>query len=247
MLAAPARAGAFLPPEGHGVFIESFNYTRADRAYDSKGRNFRIPGWRKTELATYMEYGLADWLAFVGEGSWLSYRNSVSPNGARNMFAPAFAGLRVKLWEESGTVVSLQAAGLYSFNRRADWAYFNMKNRTQAELRLGVGKSFQLAGFDGFVDAQAAYRTNSGLGDELHFDLTWGGHLTPCLMLLLQSFTLISPRDSQKQFVLDQKFRTSLVYDLTESVSLQIGGGLSGPGVKSSEERSVFSSVWVRF
>ena len=67
----------------------------------------------------------------------------------------------------------------------------------------------------------------------------------PQILLLAQSFSGFAPRGGPAGVVAAQKFQLSAVYDVTASLSLQIGAIAAIGGVNSPAERGLISAVLV--
>jgi hypothetical protein len=102
-------------------------------------------------------------------------------------------------------------------------------------------------GFPAFVDAQLGYRSRGQNGDEIRADLTAGLRPLPAILVLAQSFSGFAPRGGPAGVVAAQKFQLSAVYDVTASLSLQIGAIAALGGVNSPAERGLISAVWWRY
>lgn len=266
--AFPARAGAWLYPEGKGQLILTTTFANAQNAYDASGRLVRTPSYKKFEERAYLEHGVTDWLTFVAEGSAMSFRGAPSPTDHLDLLvAEAKAGLPLSIKAPPGTKyegLGLGAAGarlrlfdygdyIFSFEGgiRAASAearrFLDMRDATQIDARLLMGRSFTLFGMSGFVDTQLGFRTRGQNGDEVRMDLTAGVRPLDGLMLMAQSFSAVAPRGGVATLVAAQKFQLSAVYDLTPSISVQLGGVTALSGVNSPAERGIISALWWRY
>ena len=243
---AAARAGAFMQAPEHGQVIAELGFAEAGRGYDASGRALPIPSWRKFELTTYAEYGLTDWLTLIGEPAWFTF-HAQGPSQSRTRIGAAEAGARARILEWDGNVVSGQATLRYAAGGRASQAYVDMGERAQVDLRLLYGRMIEALGMPGYVDMQAAFRTRGPYGDQIRFDMTWALRPFARTTLLLQSFTAITPGRAGDKFALSQKVQVSALYDVTESVSLRIGGVIALRGVNCAAERGLVSGMWWRF
>ena len=57
LVAAEARAGAWLEPPGQGEIILGGTFSDSLRAYDVNGRLAQVSSYKKFELTAYLEYG----------------------------------------------------------------------------------------------------------------------------------------------------------------------------------------------
>lgn len=267
-VSSPARAGAWLFPEGNGQVIVTTTFADARKAYDAQGRLIETPPYRKFEARAFVEHGVTDWLTFVGEGSYLDFRGASSPTDRFNFlieelkaglppshsgppglnyggFGIGAAGARVKLYEFGPVIVSMEA----SLRAAPPGArrFLDMRDAVQADARLLFGRPFEVFGFKGFLDAQFGYRSRGQNGDELRADFTVGLRPVDQLLLMAQSFSGFAPRGGVATFVAAQKFQVSAVYDVTPQLSAQIGFVSALGGVNSPVERGVISALWWRY
>lgn len=266
--AQSAYAGAWLMPAGNGQAIVTTTFADARKAYDANGRLIQTPSYRKFETRVYVEHGLLDWLTIVAEGGYMNFHGAAGPYDHLNLLVEeAKAGLPLSLQGPSGArydglglgalgartllftwgdyIVSLQA-GVRAASPAAR-RFLDMRDPVQADLRLLVGRPFEFFGFPAFVDAQLGYRSRGQNGDEIRADLTAGLRPLPPILLLAQSFSGFAPRGGPAGVVAAQKFQLSAVYDMTASLSLQIGAIAALGGVNSPAERGLISAVWWRY
>lgn len=267
-LSSPARGGAFLFPEGHGQVIVTTTFADARKAYDASGRLISTPPYRKFEVRSYVEYGVADWLTVVGEANGMDFRGASSRQDYLNLLisqakaraplslvapkGPHYSGLglgavgaRVRLLEAAGFVISLEASvRAASPSARV---YLDMKDQIQVDARLQAGRPVEVFGFPGFLDAQIGYRSRGQAGDQIRADFTYGVRPFDRWMFLAQSFSAITPGAPAPLFVASQKFQLSAVYDVTKRFSLQFGAIRALGGANSPAERGLVSALWYRF
>ncbi len=241
-----AYAGAFMQAPEHGQVIAELGFSEAGVAYDAFGREGAIPSWRKFELSAYGEYGLADWLTLIGEPSWFAFR-AKPPGVSRTRLGASEAGARVRIVEWEDNILSAQATARYATGGRGGAEFSDMGQRAQVDVRLLYGRKIELFGFGGYVDTQVGFRSRGAYGHQLRFDATWALRPLTSLTLMLQSFTTITPGRLGDKFMLSQKIKASAVYDLTQSLSLQVGLIAALRGVNAAAERGVVSAVLWRF
>ncbi len=269
-LSKSAVAGAFLWPEGRGQIIVTTTFASARKAYDARGRLIDTPRYDKFEARAYVEYGLAPWLTVVGEGGAMDFRGAPRTNGLDALSlliaeakarAPlvvpkpvgvhyrglglGMVGLRVKLLELSDYVVSAEAS--LRAASAASRIFLDMKDFSQIDARLQLGKPVSLLGVPGFVDAQIGYRSRGQNGDEARVDLTFGVRPVAWLMVLAQSFSAFAPGANAGSRIAAQKFQLSAVYDINETFSVQLGVYKGLLGVNSPAEIGILTALWARF
>jgi protein XagA len=246
VLPVVARAGAFMQPPDHGQVIAQLAFSQARFGYDSLARPVAIPAWRKFELSTYAEYGLADWVTLIGEPSWFTFR-AASPGRNATALGATEAGARVRVFEWQDNVISAQVTGRYATGGRLAEAYADMGRRAQVDVRLLYGRNIEMAGMPGYVDTQIAFRSHGPFGNQVRFDVTWALRPFSRTTLMLQSFTAITPGRLGLRFALLQKMQASVLYDVTDAISLQFGALVALRGVNAAAERGLVSGLWWRF
>ena len=268
-LAAPvARAGAWLWPENHGLAILTTTFADARKAYDKSGRLIATPPYRRFETQLYLEHGVTDGLTFVGEATAMDFNGAedrtvdlarsiaqakvglpidgaITPGPHYRGLGLGSAGLRLGVATLGDYVVSVQAS-VRSASSQAR-RFLDMRQPVTADARLLVGRSFALWGMSGFLDGQIGYRSGGQNGPETRIDLTAGLRPAANVLLLTQSFSAIAPRGGVAPVMAAQRFQLSAVYDVTPSLSLQLGGVIAMLGVNSPAERGVFSALWWRY
>lgn len=265
---APARAGAWLYPEGRGQVIVTTTFADARKAYDSRGRLIETPSYRKFEARVYVEHGVTDWLNFVGEGGYMNFHGAASqtahldqlvaaakaglPLAAKGPPGPQYDGLGIG---SAGARVRLFTYGAYIFSLEASLRaaspaarrFLDMRDPVQVDARIQAGRPLSIFGWSGFLDAQIGYRSRGQNGDEVRADFTAGLRPMDRLMVMAQSFSAFAPRGGVATFVAAQKFQLSAVYDLTPALSVQLGGVTALGGVNSPAERGLISALWWRY
>jgi hypothetical protein len=261
-------AGAWLMPQGGGQAILTTTFADARKAYDANGRLIETPSYRKFETRVYVEHGVLDWLTVVAEGGYMNFRGGAGPYDHLNLLVEeAKAGLPLSLQGPPGA--RFEGLGLGAFGARAlllTWGdyivslqagvraaspaarrFLDMRDAVQGDVRLLVGRPFELFGLPGFIDAQLGYRSRGQNGDEIRADFTAGLRPLPPILLLAQSYSGFAPRGGPAGVFAAQKFQLSAVYDMTASVSLQIGAIAAIGGVNSPAERGLISALWWRY
>lgn len=241
-----AQGGAFLEPPGQGQVIAELDFSQARLAYDGFGRAAAIPAWRKFELSTYAEYGVADWLTLIGEPSWFSFRTA-TPGASRTSVGVAEAGARAKLFEWDENVLSAQATFRYAPGGQGAADHADMARRTQIDVRLLYGRKIEVFGWGGYVDTQVGFRSAGARGHQARFDATFAVRPFERITLMLQTFTTATPGRIGGNFALAQKAKASVVVDVTRSLSLQFGAVAGLRGVNAPAERGFASAIWWRF
>lgn len=244
--ATPVSAGAFLEKPGEGAAIIGGAFTDTVRAYDRYGRLVPVAPWQKFELTSYGEYGITDWLTGVASPSLFLFHQD-GPQRSQVAAEIAEAGARVRLYQWDNSILSGQVivrAPLAGMSARpfADTTRF-----VQVDARVGWGNGFELFGFKAFNDLQIGFRSNGNFGHEVRIDGTLGVWAFDPLLVLLQSFTIVTPGRIGSSLYLSQKVQLSAVYWITPTIGVQFGGLFGLKGVNSGAERGAVSALWVRF
>ncbi|WP_246657311.1 hypothetical protein [Methylocystis sp. B8] len=255
-------------PSGKGQAIVTTTFADARKAYDSYGRLIQAPSYRKFESRVYVEHGLFDWLTIVGEGGYMNFHGAAAsydrlsllideakaglPLSLRGPSGPRYEGLglgalgaRTRLFTWGDYIVSLQA-GVRAASPAAR-RFLDMRDPVQADLRLLVGRPFEVFGLPAFIDAELGYRSRGQNGEEIRADFTAGFRPLAPVLILAQSFSAFAPRGGAAGLVAAQKFQLSAIYDATASLSLQIGAIAAVGGVNSPAERGLISALWWRY
>lgn len=263
-------AGAYLQRPGEGLIILTTGFATADKAYDAHGKLVSARAYSKFETRAYVEYGLIEPLTLVAESSYLRFRGSPRERGLEDIeilkqealagaplvlpelqrphyygLGASWLGARLRLFEWGPTVLSVQG----SLRAAAAPArkYVDQRERLQLDARLQGAVPIQLFGIGGFGEAQLGYRSDGQSGGEIRADITYGIRPLDPILLLAQSFTVVAPANFGATFMASQKFQLSVVYDVTQRVSVQIGALAAVRGVNESAERGLVSAVWYRF
>ena len=211
-LAAPAaHAGAWLQPEGHGLLINTLEATEASEVFDVSGKRIDGPGFLKSELRFYGEFGLSDTVTLLAKTSWQVVE--VDPDG----FAAGYAGpgdiqfgARVPLLEKGRHRVSAEAGAGYRFGGEfiagGDFFY----GGATLEARALYGHSWDRA----YVDAQLGYRSRLGNGPDTWLADAGAGYDIGRLSLLAGA----SFRTTSDGLLTDEKYVRE-----TESLKTRIG------------------------
>lgn len=250
-----AQAGAFMQPEGHGIVIAQMGFSAATRGYDALGRPVAVRAWRKLETNVYGEFGLSDDITLIAEGSFRAFRSAKAytwdgfETGLSHLTRPgaAMAGGRLKLYETDLHVFSAQASLRAGEGGRDSLAFSEMRRPLQADIRLLYGRRVDIFGLAGFVDSQIAFRNDGPRGHQIRTDSTLGVRVLPRLTLMAQHFSAYTPGRIGGRFSVSSKAQASAVFDVTESVSAQLGFLYALRGVAADAERGVVFALWARF
>ncbi|MGH6834415.1 MAG: hypothetical protein ACREC9_02480 [Methylocella sp.] len=243
-----AWGGAWLLPPGDGQVIADTFFSESTYAFDAHGHLVPVPSYKKFELGTYIEYGLTNWLTLVASPSYDRIRNP-PPGQSYNGLGESEIAARVGLYRTDTSVLSFQAGLRSPGGSFADsLGPFELRRAASLDIRGLAGRNVAVAGMEGFVDVQGAYRFYAaGQPGEWRIDLTMGLRPLPRLLVMLQSFTSIVNGSLQFGHVSWTKLQPSLVYDITPQWSVQIGGFVTVAGINAGRELGPTAGVWYRF
>ncbi len=241
-----AHAGALLEPPGEGEIITTTTFSTSTRAFNAHGKLTPIPTYKKFELASYIEYGLGERLALIARPSF-----SVSPSGTfgPNAIFSSDLGLRVGLFETVDTAISMQDQ-IHAPAGHTSWQgiIFDDSGVFSNELSLLATRSFEIGGYNAFIDGAAGYRWQSrDMPNEWHVDANFGIRSQPNLLWLLQSFATISTSAAPFGSYSALKLQLSAVYDLSRTYSLQFGLFETVAGRNTGREFGPLAGLWYRF
>ena len=235
---AGARAGSFMLPPGEGQFIGSVGYSEGSRSF------------RKAEASGYLEYGLTPWLSLIAAPTLSHEHDAPATNAVTGSDSSAFGG-RLQLYGAPGRVVAVQVLvqpPIGAGNRATQ--LMNGGARTlSADLRLGVGQAFDLFGKPAFVDVQPGARVRTDpFPTEARLDVAAGVRPRPDVLVLVQDFSSWAPRDGVViPSASYSKLQGSLVYDVSRTWSVQVGGVRTIAGRNAVRETGPFGAIWYRF
>jgi protein XagA len=246
-----ALAGAWLRDEGRSKTIFSSEWSGAKQRFDASGRPRQNGSFQKISIQTITEYGLTSDITLIAglNGRQQRFSSLGLQQGSNNI--GGIAGARLKLWSGNQTIFSFQArTELGSEQQPGLLRSRRFDPPAAADLRLLVGHSFTLHGMPVFVDVQGGYRwRNAGHPDEIRTDLTLGLKPMAKTLLLFQSFNTLAI-GGDKRFATkpmrQHKLQASLVYELTQNLSMQVGGFASVAGRESLRERGGLFAFWLR-
>jgi protein XagA len=246
----PARAGAWLQPEGEGRIIFNPSVMLARQRFDRRGRALPVDRFVKSEGVTLIEYGARENLTLLLTTRQRNEAFTSAGDPQRVTASTLGVGARMPLWRQDGFILSAQVSGETGFERSMPALDRRFGPRHEADVRLLAGYGVSISGHDIFGEVQAGYRWRSGrFADEARLDLTVGIRPHPRLQLLLQSFNSLglarTPGDDGR--LRQHKLQASAVLDLTERWALQAGIFGSIAGRNALKERGAVVGVWRRF
>lgn len=245
--ATAAHASAWPQPAGQGQVAVTAIYSHSDDGFDSRGDSIDIDDYTKAEVYALIEYGVTDDLTLMATPSF----SHVEIDGRGDSTGAGYTevGARYRITGDR-TPFSLQGTVRIPGKKRSDNQAQVGATDAEFDLRGLVGSSFKLGSTEGFVDFQAGYRfRNGGPPNEFRLDATVGVRPAEKLLLMAQSFNVIS--DGRGTGVFGKhaysNIYVSAAYDITPRLALQIGGIATVAGRNALKERGFLAGTWLRF
>lgn len=254
-----AKASAWVMEKGASQVITMVTYDVADRIFNEQAILVVSPKFQKSSINIYAEYGLTDRITLRLLPGYEMVQTGFSGElNKEKGFNRTGAGARIKLWSGRTQVVSVEATYFSRGEIRTTETNVLSRGTGDIDLRLLYGISRQLSlfkwRFDTFADFQAGYRYRDGAPpNEYHADMTLGVNLGSRWQVLTQTFSIVSDGpgelEGQAEFKSFQLYKAqiSAVYDVTDRISLQLGGFRTLFGRNIVEEKAGFGAIWVRF
>jgi len=252
---ASAQAGAWLMPQGKGLFLAQAGYFQSDDFFDSEGNTTAQPPFRKWEIQPYVEYGLTDKVT-VGATTYLQ---EVNQSGAHNqgMADPEFFA-RATLWENpKGTqrlslqpLIKLPSLFLDGGTPRGG------SRSVDAELSLLYGRNLKLLSPRDFADLRVGYRERSrGLNGQWRVDAALGLYVTDDIQLIPAFRTILASKyDDEENFSENaeqdfdlMKAELTVAYHLDDTHWLQLTAFDHMAGVQVGAGRGLMLGIAERF
>jgi len=254
ILALPSDvlAAAWTLPAGQGQAIVTGTMSTSDKVFDGSSLIEPAPRYDKLELQGLVEYGVTDRLTAMVAPS-LQHIDIADPSARRSGLGYTEFGGRYQLLKGDSWVISAQTTlrvpGTFDKTNPAAVGYTD----PQVDVRGLLGYSFSAGTMPAFVDLQLAQRFRLGGVDdapsEIHADVTLGLRVAPQWLLLAQSFSVISEGSGGPAFPTYNyhKLQHSAVYDVSETLSLQLGGFSTYAGRNALQENGIITGAWFRF
>lgn len=257
-LYSPQALAAWTQPRGEGLVITTLSTYHADARFDALGRRADAGGYEKQELSVYGVYGVTGALT-LGAQPVLTRVHARSALGGRReaMFAVSHAELfaRQRILSGENWVFSAQGLVKIAGGNAVDREPLLESSHRDLEGRLLYGQSGRtgryLFDLEYFSSLEAGLRARSnGAADQWRADAAFGVRFREHYQLIGQSINSISLREAEASdagsFDL-YKAQVSLVRDLPERVSVQVGAAHEYAGRNISAGDTLFIAIWSRF
>lgn len=247
-LAGQAHASAWPQKQGEGQAILTGVTSHSDKGFDSSGNTVDINDYDKDEAYLLVEYGVTDDLTVLATPSYshVNVENGDKTSG----LGYTELGARYRLGKTDASVFSVQGSVRLPGKKRRDSIAQVGATDSEIDLRALAGTAFKLGGADAFADFQAGYRIRNGQPpNEFRYDASFGIRPTPRLLLVAQSFNVVSDGNGRGIFA---KYRysnlyASAIYDVTPKWSVQAGVLGTVAGRNALRERGLLIGLWRRF
>jgi protein XagA len=250
LIVAPSvvRAGAWTQDTGHWLSISSSDYSQALDGYDGKGRAIAPIRFTKVSARDLIEYGWNDKLTLFIDPEYITAQSVWDRKIAVTAKALSIeAGARYRVFDKIGVLSvqsSYRSSGAFDLSNSRD-----LGSASIVELRVLYGTNFTLLGLNAFGDAELGERyVTHPRPNETVLDLTAGVWLGDSTMAMLQSFNVVSGGDWEPPdtYFRSHKIELSLVQQISEKWSLQVGAYVSPAGQNALVEQGVSMSIWMR-
>jgi hypothetical protein len=245
-----AFAGAWTPLKNSLHVISTTEMTFASFLFDDEGNKVAAPRLRRLESALHVDYGVTDWLSISGKTTFEKTDISAPVVSSYTGVGYTELGARARFWQGTQGVASIQSS--VRLPGASDALNPAEAGHTQSEwdLRALSGYHFSLRGWQGFAEAQAAYRFRFGdPADEVRLDLTLGVRPYRKVMFMAQSFNTLSVGEALNGYtqLQEYKMQVSSVWDVSPCMSLQMGARTTLAGRNIWQEQTYFGGVWTKF
>lgn len=251
--AKTAWAGAWTPPKGQGVFIQTTTQSYATQGFGDSGAIDQAINFRKTETQAYMEVGINDRIALIGQAS-LQDQDITNRFGQYKYFGvgEVGVGMRMKAWERNNWVLSVQPSIFYEGQNENYSQLKERSDRPAVELRALLGYAALLNETPIYFDAQIARRTGfSIIPDSWRADFTAGIRMSDHFELTSQVFlsdtAFLNSDDRIALPTLSAKAQMSILYHRSEKRSYQFGLIQTAFGQNTVRETAFAVGVWSHF
>jgi len=244
--AGPASA-AWTNARDEFFSINELKFVRSDGYYDDSGQKRSGDRVDSLELATWMTYGLTDSVTLLATGGYKFLENRDS-GGSSQGLTKVGGGARIRLWQEGGTVFSVQ--GLLELNNpEGHKSTYLGDDNWSLETTALLGHSFEAFGLPAFVASEVGPKFYFGKpADELVMRLNVGGRPMPDFLTYLsfENKFPISNAQSPYKKVREHKAQLTFVKDITPWLGLSLSGYVTYAGRNTGQDVAIIPGFWLR-
>ncbi len=247
-----AWAGAWTQQESEGSAYLQTTATWSNQAFDGTSRLFAGQTYDKVSTQLFLEYGASDWLTLLVAPELIQIDMGAPASARYAGLGYTDVGARLRLGHGEGWVISAQGlariAGANPSEGLAAIGYVN----GEAEARLLVGLNFSFWGLPSFLDVEAAQRFRYGAPpNEFRLDATLGVRVAPQLLVLVQSFNVISEGQGEGPwFDLSYEYykvQVGGMYDVTPKLSLALSVVTTWYARNAIQENGIVGAALFRY
>ncbi len=210
--------------------------TSLERAGARSSQNVSpLAAWSKFTLSSHAEYGATRQTTLV-----MRSERTADQDGRTNSGGIGFR-THVSQWNEAW----LFAEGIAHFG--TGLAHAPDKSAFAADLRMGLGSTFEVLGRDAFAVATFGPRTIAGDSTNLRIEATFGVRPWKSLLLLVQSLNRVGERDYDGKRVSHTRAQASLVWNASAAYSVQLGAFATFASATGRGERGANAALWRKF
>lgn len=248
---APAAGSAWTLPRGTGQAITTLRLYRSSGGFDDLGQPVPAAHFRRTEFASYIEYGLARGLTIgmepryeiVASGAGSSRQSNKAPGDLDFFVRKHIADYGV--WTTA--VQALVKFPLYSRTRQP----LPGNGAREYEIRAAVGRNGKILRMPSFLNAEIAYRRGSrGIADQMRADVVLGLRPMRGLQVLVKQYRTRSVSVGSgapgSSYDLD-KAELSAVMTVLPYASIEVGASRDLAGQRIGLGNAVFGGIWLKF
>jgi len=252
LVAIPAavQAQGFVQERGEGRVIITGIHSISDKAYDANGNVVDIDNYRQSQLYFNTEYGVTDDLTLLFTPSLRDISIKNQPERDETGFQFVDIGARYRIAEIGSTHVSLQGKVRIPVDPFRDTLAQVSTEGTEFDVRAQVGHGFGVGGNDAFVIGDAGYTfRGDDPPNEFHADVIFGIRPAPRFLALANLYNTWSDGRGKNDFPSYRYHNLMLsgVYDVNDTLSLQLGGMMTLDGKSALRERALVVGAWVHF
>lgn len=246
-----AFAGAFTLEPGETKLFVTVMAMSGDRYFDRDGVLRSRGRYDKRELQLYGEYGIRDGLTAFGSTAFQKISIKDFETERRDGFGRTEAGLRLRLWQGGGWIVSIQGSAAVAGAKESARFTVVGESDDQLDARALVARTFEVFGKPGFMDMAVGYRARFGdPADEIRFETTVGVRPAARWELMAQSFNSIGTSRWRGPLPIrqrTQKLQGLAIYALTEHLSLVAAAFFTPAGRDALDERGGTLGIALKF
>ena len=181
-ISTTAHAGAWVQPEGNGLFIAQSSYYSTATYFDTNGAEQSQPRFSKFELQPYVEYGVLDWLTVGGS----AYAQSVSQSNQTNYgIADPELFAKMRVYRDDAQVLSIQPLIKFASRFAENNGVRGGSKSTDMELSALYGRNLNLITERDYADVRVGYRKRDrGLSPQWRGDVAVGLGITDSIQII---------------------------------------------------------------